>query len=217
MPPVASSHPNGLKSVIDIDILGSYNVTKSLCHICSPLPENITLSLLLPQSPSSSTGPGGRIVYVSAIAHYTGLPLQTHAATAKAGIDALSANVAIEYYGPLGITSNTIAPGPIAATEGMDRLSSTHKAVGEHDKTQLRVPMVPMQRMGSVKDIADATVFLFSDAANYITGENIVVDGGSWHMGGGSLFGDFKYPDFLLSGEEVTEVAGIKEKKTAKL
>ena len=138
-------------------------------------------------------------------------------ATAKAGVDALSANVAIE-YGPFGITSNTVAPGPIAATEGMDRLSTTHKAVNEDDATaRLRVPKVPLQRMGSVKDIADATVFLFSDAANYITGENIVVDGGSWHMGGGSLFGDFKYPDFLLSEEKVTGVTGIKEKKTAKL
>lgn len=215
--PLAQISPNGFKSVIDIDILGSYNVTKAaLPHLLASARKHNSWSSL-PQSPSSNTGPGGRIVYVSAITHYTGLPLQAHVATAKAGIDALSANVAIE-YGPFGITSNTVAPGPIAATEGMDRLSTTHKAADKHDAaTQLQVPKVPLQRIGSVKEIADATVFMFSDAANYITGANIVVDGGCWRMGAGSLFGDFEYPDFLLSGGKVTGVAGTKEKKTAKL
>ena len=72
----------------------------------------------LPQTANS--GPAGRIIYVSATNHYTGLPLQTHVSVAKAGIDALSNNVAIE-YGPLALTSNVIAPGPIVGIEGMDR------------------------------------------------------------------------------------------------
>lgn len=61
-------------------------------------------------------GTGGRIIFISAAIHYTGIPFQTHVSVAKAGVDALSNNVAIE-FGPLGVTSNIIAPGPIANTE----------------------------------------------------------------------------------------------------
>jgi peroxisomal 2,4-dienoyl-CoA reductase len=64
----------------------------------------------------SPLGTGGRIIFISATIHYTGIPFQTHVAVAKAGIDALSHNIALE-FGPLGITSNIIAPGPIANTE----------------------------------------------------------------------------------------------------
>jgi NAD(P)-dependent dehydrogenase (short-subunit alcohol dehydrogenase family) len=64
----------------------------------------------------SPAGTGGRIIFVSATLHYTGVPFQSHVAVAKAGIDALSNNIALE-YGPLGVTSNVIAPGPIASTE----------------------------------------------------------------------------------------------------
>lgn len=70
---------------------------------------------LLPVQPSPA-GTGGRIIFVSATLHYRGSPFQTHVAVAKAGVDALSNNVAIE-FGPLGVTSNVIAPGPIAQTE----------------------------------------------------------------------------------------------------
>lgn len=53
--------------------------------------------------------------------HYTGMAFQTHVNVAKAGVDALSNNVALE-FGPLGVTSNVIAPGPIADTEvGLER------------------------------------------------------------------------------------------------
>lgn len=73
---------------------------------------------------------------------------------------------------------------------------------------------IPLGRWGFVKEIADATVFLFSDAANYVTGQVTVVDGGAWHTqtGPGAAF---PYPDFLLSGKEVTGVTGLKKKPTA--
>jgi peroxisomal 2,4-dienoyl-CoA reductase len=69
---------------------------------------------LLSVKPSSQRT-GGRIIFVSATIHYAGLQLQTHEVAAKAGIDALSNNAAIE-LGPLGVTSNVIAPGLIANT-----------------------------------------------------------------------------------------------------
>lgn len=207
--PLSQLSPNAFKSVMDIDILGSFNVTKlALPHLVASAKRHNSSSTL---PHTSTSGPGGRIIYVSATIHYTGLPLQTHVSVAKAGIDALSANVAIE-YGPLGLTSNIIAPGPIANTEGMDRLS---KRANSKDPTgPSHAPSIPVGRWGLIKEIADATVFLFSDAGNYITADNLVVDGGSWRIGAGSPGGEFKYPDFLLSGDEVTGVGGSKKRKT---
>jgi peroxisomal 2,4-dienoyl-CoA reductase len=120
--------------------------------------------------------------------------------------------VAIE-YGPFGITSNIIAPGPIAGTEGMNRLSKRHKS-GDFSNT---AKSIPVGRWGLIKEIADATIYLFSDAANYVTGDKLVVDGGAWHIGKEVPGADFEYPDFLLNGAEVSGVGGMKEVKAAKL
>jgi peroxisomal 2,4-dienoyl-CoA reductase len=93
-----------------------------------------------------------------------GNQLMTHAVVAKAGVDALSVQTAIE-YGPRGITSNVIAPGAIQGTEGMTRLTGNDSDAGRD---------VPSGRLGHVKDIADATIFLFSDAGNYVNGDTLV-------------------------------------------
>jgi 2,4-dienoyl-CoA reductase [(3E)-enoyl-CoA-producing], peroxisomal len=97
------------------------------------------------------------------------MPLQSHVSVAKAGVDALAHAIAIE-QGPLGVTSNIIAPGPIGGTEGMQRLSRSQS----REESQSRIPS---GRWGTVKEIADATVYLFSDAGNYVNGENLV---GKW-------------------------------------
>ena len=94
------------------------------------------------------------------------MPLQTHVSVAKAGVDALSNNIALE-FGPRGLTSNVVSPGPIAGTEGMERLSSTTNVADS-------LKRVPLGRWGTVKEIADATVFLFSDAADYVNGQTLV-------------------------------------------
>ena len=111
-------------------------------------------------------GTGGRIIFVSATLHYAGTPLQAHVSAAKAAVDALSASTAIE-LGPLGVTSNIIAPGPIAETEGVARLVANTDAE-EAGKT------IPLGRFGTVREIADATVFLFSDAGSYVNGVQLV-------------------------------------------
>lgn len=119
------------------------------------------------------------------------MPLQTHVAVAKAGVDALSASVSLE-LGPRGVTSNIITPGPISGTEGMKRLSS-----GQIEASGEALKKIPLQRYGTVKEIADATVFLFSDTGNYINGAVLVVDGGAWRST--ILPGmEASYPDFLL-------------------
>ncbi len=162
--------------------------------------------LLKSAASSSPSRPSGRLLFVSATIHYTGSPLQTHVVVAKAGVDALSANVAIE-YGPAGLTSNVIAPGPIGGTEGMERLSRREDAEASKKR-------VPVGRWGTVKEIADATVWLFSDAANFVNGSVVVVDGGAWRttsVGGGGK--GLEYPDFLLGGGKVEGVKGLKKEK----
>lgn len=152
---------NAFASVVNIDLLGSYNTVKA------------TFSELRKNK--------GAVLFVSATLHYYGVPFQVHVGAAKAGVDALSNALAVE-LGPLGIRSNCIAPGPIEGTEGLERLVK--------DKDACR-KKVPLQRMGSTRDIAEATVYLFSPAASYVTGTVHVVDGGAWHIGqlnGGDLY-----------------------------
>jgi len=218
---ISNLSSNAFKSVIDIDVLGSYNTAKA------------TLPYLLESArkyknegrPTGDKGTGGRIIFVSATIHYTGLPMQAHVSAAKAAVDSLSNAIAIE-YGPLGITSNIIAPGPIAGTEGMERLAKSDEASLEKSRKG-----IPLGRMGEVKEIADATIYLFSDAANFVTGQALgtkhlvlcngyfytdepkVVDGASWRLMGGTPGSDWQYPDFLLTGAHVEGVKGGKKAK----
>ena len=134
------------------------------------------------------------------------MALQSHVAVAKAGIDALSATTSIE-YGPRGITSNIIAPGPIMGTEGMERLGSR-----EAEKSGSAFKQVPLQRYGTVKEIADGTIYLFSDAGNYVNGEVLVIDGGSWRAPSAMMGGLREYPDYLLDGAYTRRRAAQKSK-----
>src|SRR5437667_1845161 len=144
--------PNGFGTVVDIDLKGSFNV-------CRAAFEQLKKTR-------------GQILNISATLHYLGTPMQLHVSAAKAGVDALTKNLAVE-WGRYGIRVNAIAPGPIEDTEGMKRL--VPEPIKE--KISKRVPLV---LIGLIKDIENAAVFLCSDAASYINGAIIVVDGGHW-------------------------------------
>ena len=147
---------------MDIDVLGSYNTLKAT------MPQ-LVLSASRNKSDgktASPTGTGGRIIFISATIHYTTMPLQTHVSVAKAGVDAMSNSLSIE-FGPRGVTSNVIAPGPIGGTEGMERLARS-------EDTANAMKNVPLGRWGTVKEIADATIYLFSDAGNFVNGQTLV-------------------------------------------
>jgi peroxisomal 2,4-dienoyl-CoA reductase len=144
--------PNGFGTVVDIDLKGTFNVCRAAFD-------------QLKQH-------RGQILNISATLHYLGTPMQLHVSAAKAGVDALTRNLAVE-WGRHGIRVNAIAPGPIEDTEGMKRL------VPEPIKEKLR-QRVPLGRFGLIKDIEAAAVFLCSDAASYINGAVLVVDGGHW-------------------------------------
>jgi peroxisomal 2,4-dienoyl-CoA reductase len=150
--PAAQLSPNGFRTVVEIDLLGTFNMTRACFE---------TLSARR-----------GAVINISATLHYGGTPLQSHVAAAKAGIDALTKNLAVE-WGPLGIRTNAIAPGPVEGTEGMSRL-----APGEmRDKL---IASTPLQRFCRIEEIGWAAVYLASDAAAYINGAIMVVDGGRW-------------------------------------
>ncbi|KAI1184856.1 hypothetical protein F5B17DRAFT_61379 [Nemania serpens] len=186
--PITGLSSNGFKSVMEIDVLGTYNTVKAT------IPYLIESAKRNP-NPSTNALTGGRIIYVSATFHYTGMPLQAHVAAAKASVDSISSSVALE-FGPYGVTSNVIAPGGIEGTEGMERLASgkLSKDTAKH---------IPLGRWGTIRDVADATVYLFSDAGNYINGDVLVVDGADWRNKGMGVGRDpdMQYPDFLLKGE----------------
>jgi len=126
------------------------------------------------------------------------MPLMAHAAVAKAGVDALSATAAIE-YGPRGITSNVITPGPIMGTEGMARLGSR-----DSERSGAAFKKVPLQRYG--------TVYLFSDAGNFVNGEVLVIDGGDWRTPGAPGATKSQYPDYLLDDSMVRQKPAKKSK-----
>lgn len=160
---------NAFKAVVAIDLLGSFNTVKAAF---SQLRKN-----------------RGAVLFVLATLHYYGVPFQAHVGAAKAGVDALSNALAVE-LGPLGVRSNCVAPGAIAGTEGMARLLR-----GDRGPEQ----RVPLARWGTPRDIADATVYLFSPAAAYVTGTVHVVDGGMWHLA--NMAGDM-YPGVVVSQNE---------------
>ncbi len=187
--PLSGLSHNAFKTVIDIDTIGTFNTIKATVdHLVKSAEKN----------PNPGSGPtGGRMISTSATFHLTGMPLQSHVSAAKSAIDSLMASVALE-YGPFGVTANSIAPGAIEGTEGMDRLAS--KQVTGKEKTE----SVPSGRWGTVRDIADATVFVFSDAGNYVNGTTLVVDGAGWRRNGALSVGldpGMRYPDFLRAGE----------------
>ena len=196
--------PNAFKAVVDIDLLGSFNTA----HATMP-----HLIRARPYPNTTTTGPdaAGRIIFVSATFHYTGLPMQAHVSAAKAGVDSLMGSVALE-YGPMGVTSNVIAPGPVEDTEGMSRLAGSDKLGGLEAKLsdealEVRTRArdlrrnIPSGRWGTASDIANATVYLFSEAGSYVNGHALVVDGASWRRQSGAMLGSEAsgpYPDYLL-------------------
>lgn len=116
-------------------------------------------------------GGGGRIVNIGSIAGLTGLPMIGPYNASKAAIDALSRTLAVE-LGPAAILCNSVAPGTIA-TEMVEGLMAANPALEER-----LVAKAPLGRIGTVAEAAWPIVFLLTDAASFITGQTLVVDGG---------------------------------------
>lgn len=146
---------NGFGTVVDIDTKGTFNV-------CRAAFDELKNSK-------------GQILNISATLHYLATPMQIHVSAAKAGVDAITRNLSVE-WGRHGIRVNGIAPGPIEDTEGMKRL------LPEPLKEKI-TKKIPVGRFGRIADIENAALFLTSGAGNYINGVTLVVDGGQWLLG----------------------------------
>jgi 2,4-dienoyl-CoA reductase [(3E)-enoyl-CoA-producing], peroxisomal len=144
--------PHGFGTVVDIDLKGTFNVSRAaLPHLKAR---------------------GGAVLNISATLPYLGTIGQSHAAAAKAGIDSLTRTLACE-WGPYGIRVNGIAPGPTEGTEGVRRLTN-------EQSRESATRQCPLGRMATIDDMANAALYLCSDAASFVTGVTLVVDGGLW-------------------------------------
>jgi len=153
--PISMLSPNGFKAVVDIDLLGTYNVTKAAFE-------------------ASLREHGGQIVNISAPFEMKGVSLQAHVGAAKAGVDSLTRTCAVE-FGPYGVRVNAVAPGFIAGTEGVRRFA---EATGSDPEARSEASS-PLGIDGHGTDIAYTVLFLCSPVARFISGQVIAVDGGS--------------------------------------
>lgn len=116
----------------------------------------------------------GNILNIVATMAWLGAAGNVHAASAKAGILAMTRSLAVEWGSKYGIRVNAIAPGPIENTEGVARLLDSENGY------QAAINQVPLKRFGKAEEIANLAYFLLSHEAEYINGECITMDGGKW-------------------------------------
>ncbi len=145
----------GFEAVVRNNLLGTFNVLRAVAN-----------AAMIPQK-------GGRIVNVIAnVAR--GFPGMAHTGAARAGVDNLTKSLAVE-WASFGIQVNAVAPGTIRST-GIEQYPPELVAKAEK--------VTPAGRLGSTSEVAHVVAFLGSDAADYITGTTLYIDGGA------SLWGD---------------------------
>ncbi|MGH7528471.1 MAG: SDR family oxidoreductase [Gemmatimonadales bacterium] len=163
--PSATISPNGWRAVVETDLYGTF-------YCCQAV------------YPVMKAQGGGRIVSISMTLHYRGWPLMAHATAAKAGVDALTRTLALEWARD-GITVNAVAPGPIP-TAGVKQAftppGAAAASVPAMDEYVARA--IPLGRWGAPEDVGQMVAYLASPAGEWITGAIFVVDGGSWLAGG---------------------------------
>ena len=148
----AQMSANAFKSVVDIDLLGTFNVFRACVH--------------------EAKRPGASFLAITAPQATRPMLFQSHVCAAKAGVNMLVKCMAME-WGQSGVRVNAISPGPIDETEGMDRLAPT-----EESREAYRQALA-LKRFGDKDDIADAALWLCSQHADYVTGTILEVEGGT--------------------------------------
>jgi NAD(P)-dependent dehydrogenase (short-subunit alcohol dehydrogenase family) len=147
--------PNGWRAVVGIVLDGTF--------LCSRVFGRRAIA----------RGGGGQIVNMVATYAWTGGPGTVHSAAAKAGVVNLTRTLAVE-WARHGIRVNALAPGPVDTPQAAEKLWPT-----EEIRAAL-LSKIPAGRFGRPEDVTNACSFLVSDYADYITGEVLTVDGGSW-------------------------------------
>jgi citronellol/citronellal dehydrogenase len=147
--------PNGFLAVIRNNLVGTFLVTREVAN-----------QAMIPRR-------AGRIVNITANA-YRGFPGMAHTGAARAGVENLTMSLAVE-WSQFGIRVNAVAPGVILST-GTERYPA--------EILRQAIASIPLDRAGTVEEVAAAIVFLASPAAQFITGATLRIDGAQ------SLWGD---------------------------
>lgn len=163
--PAEKLSPNGWNAVINIVLNGTFYCSRAA-----------GLKMI-------ESGRGGSILSIVAAYAWTGGPGTIHSASAKAGVVTMTRTLAVE-WARFKIRVNAICPGPVETEGAGSKLWGTPEARAAMLKT------VPRGRIGSTQEIAQASAYLVSDFADFITGEVLVMDGGQW-LGKG-MFGHGK-------------------------
>ena len=162
--PSESLSPNGWRAVVETDLYGTFFA----CQAAFPLMRDAGY---------------GRIVSISMTLHYRGWPQMAHACAAKAGVDALTRTLALE-WAEHGIAVNAVAPGPIP-TEGVRKAFAPPNETApdlfavQRATEDFAREAIPLGRMGDPMDIGNMVTYIVSRAGDWITGAIFVVDGGS--------------------------------------
>lgn len=150
--PVLGMSTKGFKTIIDIDLVGTFNVFKA--------------------SYPFLRRPGASLLAITAPEAVRPLHFQAHVCAAKAGVNMLIKVFALE-WGPAGVRVNGISPGPIEGSWGMKNVASPSQ-----DIVDRITKAIPLKRWGTEEDVARTALFLSSPAAAYVTGTIIETDGG---------------------------------------
>ncbi len=151
--PSAEMSPNAWKSVVEIDLNGTFFYARAAYqHL-------------------KRSEYGGRFIAISTAKAREGWPGCAHAGAAKAGVYSLIRTLAAE-WGSDDILCNTVSPGPVGDTDGAVRL------YGDARRAEQEMGSIPLGRFATIADVANCVAFLCSDMASYVTGADLLVDGG---------------------------------------